>query len=325
LIELAGQAPAIADLTELPPLNLSEFGARLRRTLSSDESTAAEKVAAVVGLSEIAGTDPDHWYGRRGWTPGTTPLVTEGLRTSYSRLSIFENCGLQYVLQSVLGLDPSSTYSMKFGTWIHALFQAYHEEKIANAEGLRSEYERLFDSTIFPNSTIARQFHRDGLKMLEVFWKYEATTKNVIAERDFEFVHSGATLRGRIDRIDVKGGNTLILTDYKTAKWAPSYVEAQSSLQLAIYHLAAKMVPKLSQMGEPQLARLVYPGAYRSDGSYQVLTQNAEQAEKVIERLPEIIAGVLDEDFKPNPLADCHFCKMKPLCPLYPDGQELET
>jgi superfamily I DNA/RNA helicase/RecB family exonuclease len=325
LIELAGEAPALAGLTELPPLNLSELSARLRRTLASDEYTAAEKVAAVVALSEIPGTDPDLWYGRRGWTPGATPLVTEELRTSYSRLSVFENCGLQYVLQSVLGLDPSSTYSMKFGTWIHSLFQAYHQEAIPDAEGLRAEYEKLFDSTIFPNSTIARQFHRDGLRMLEVFWDNEAATKNVIAERTFEFAHSGATLRGRIDRIDKKGGNALILTDYKTAKWAPSYVEAQSSLQLAIYHLAAKMDPELSQMGEPQLARLVYPGAYRSDGSYQVLTQNAEQAEKVIERLPEIIAGVRGEDFKPSPLADCHFCKMKPLCPLYPDGQELET
>ncbi|MEX2553208.1 MAG: ATP-dependent DNA helicase [Actinomycetota bacterium] len=323
LTELAGQAPAQAGPAELPALNLSELGARLRRTLYS--GSPAEKAAAVVALSEIAGTDPDLWYGKLGWTPGANPLVSEELRTSYSRLSVFENCGLQYVLQSVLGLDPSSTYSMKFGTWIHALFQAYHEEKIADAEGLRSEYEKLFDSKIFPNSTIARQFHRDGLKMLEVFWDKEATTKNVIVEHSFEFEHSGATLRGRIDRIDVKGGNALVLTDYKTAKWAPSYVEAQSSLQLAIYHLAAKMDPELNQKGEPQLARLVYPGAYRSDGSHQVLTQNAEQAEKVLERLPEIIAGVRAENFRPNPLADCHFCKMKPMCPLYADGAELQT
>ncbi len=54
-----------------------------------------------------------------------------------------------------------------------------------------------------------------------------------------------------------------------------------------------------------------------------MLTQNAEQAEKVIAKLPDIIAAVRTEDFRPSPGADCHFCKMRPLCPLYPDGQEV--
>jgi len=31
---------------------------------------------------------------------------------------------------SVLGLDPSSTHSMKFGTWMHALFEAVHREEL---------------------------------------------------------------------------------------------------------------------------------------------------------------------------------------------------
>jgi RecB family exonuclease len=158
-----------------------------------------------------------------------------------------------------------------------------------------------------------------------VFYEHEAASgPNVVSERQFSFPYAGAVLRGRIDRMDLKNkGKAVILTDYKTAKWAPSYVEAQSSLQLAIYHLAAKMDENLKDLGEPQLARLVYPGAYSRDGSHQVLTQNAEQAEKVIAKLPDIVAAVRTEDFRPNPGADCHFCKMRPLCPLYPDGQEV--
>ncbi|MGQ0678715.1 MAG: ATP-dependent helicase [Actinomycetota bacterium] len=322
LIELANASPAPASHEEQPPLNLSELAARLRRTITLPESGDWERAAAAIVMSELPGTDPSRWYGRLGWTAGSSALITGVLRTSYSRLSVFENCGLQYVLQSVLGLDPATTYSMRFGTWIHSLFQATHEGRITRPEELRAEYAKLFDPLIFPNVTIARQFRRDGLRMLEVFWNTEATTKNVLAERGFEFEHSGALLRGRIDRIDVKG-TTLVLTDYKTAKWAPSYVEAQSSLQLAIYHLAARVDPVLQQLGEPQLARLVYPGAYGRDGAHRVLTQNAEHAEKVIERLPEIISAVKAEAFRPSPRADCHFCKMKPLCPLYPDGAEL--
>jgi len=325
LFELAGEAPVVAQPAELPPLTLAEQAAGLRRCLATRTASQAEKAAAVIALAEIPGTDPLGWYGRLGWTEGAAPLVEGELRTSYSRLSVFENCGLQYVLQSVLGLDPASTYSMKFGTWIHALFEAWHEGRISDPQTLQAEYAQIFDDTIFPNSTLARQFHRDGLKMLEVFYKHEAAAgPNVVSERQFDFPYAGAVLRGRIDRMDRKNkGTAVTLTDYKTAKWAPSYKEAQSSLQLAIYHLAVKTDEKLQEFGEPLLARLVYPGAYNRDGSHQVLTQNAEEAEKVIEKLPGIISAVRSEDFRPSPHADCHFCKMRPLCPLYPDGQEV--
>lgn len=323
LFELGGQGPVDSDLTDLPPLTLSEHRARLRRCLADGESAAQEKVAAVLALAEMPGIDPSYWYGQPAWTEAATPVVSDKLRTSYSRLSAYENCGLQYVLQSVLGLDPASTYSMKFGTWIHALFQAVHEGAINDPEHLQGEYERLFDPGVFPNSTISRQFYRDGMRMLEVFWKYEAGATNVEAEKFFEFEYAGAVLRGRIDRIDRKG-HSLKLTDYKTAKWAPSFKKAQTSLQLAIYHLAAREVPEIAAMGEPMVARLVYPGAYDRDGRHKVLNQNAEEADGVISKLPAIISSVVAEEFAPNPEADCYFCKMKPLCPLYPEGASVE-
>jgi hypothetical protein len=33
--------------------------------------------------------------------------------------------------------------------------------------------------------------------------------------------------------------------------------------------------------------------------------------------------GVLAEDFRPNPEADCRWCEFKPLCPLWSEGKEL--
>ncbi|MEX2588058.1 MAG: ATP-dependent DNA helicase [Actinomycetota bacterium] len=323
LLELAGGPPVESDLTDLPALTLSEHEAGLRRCLADDGALVEEKVAATAALAEIPGVDPSYWYGQPDWTEAATPVVSGKLRTSYSRLSVYENCGLQYALQAVLGLDPASTYSMKFGTWVHALFEAVHRGLIDTSEHLKREYERLFDPGVFPNSTISRQFHRDGMRMLEVFWRYEAGATNVESERFFEFEYAGAVLRGRIDRIDRKN-KTLKLTDYKTSKWAPSFKEAQSSLQLAIYHLAAREVPEIVEMGVPMVARLVYPGAFDRDGRYKVLSQNAEDADGVIAKLPQIVSSVAAEEFAPNPEADCYFCKMKPLCPLYPEGASVE-
>lgn len=325
LSELGIDLQEATESTTTQALTLSEMRSRLRKRLIDTSATSAERVAAVLALAEIPGTDPMRWYGRWEWTEGSVPLVEEGvLNTSYSRLGVYENCGLQYVLQSVLGLDPASTHSMKFGTWIHALFQAVHERKINDIPTLKQQYRLLFDETVFPNKSMAEQFRRDGENMLRKFWENEFTQDNVLTEHSFNFPFHGANLRGRIDRIDVKGGN-LNLTDYKTARWAPTRQEAEKSLQLAIYFLAARTDPKLIDLGQPQLARLVYPGSTWPDGRIKVLPQNAEQAEKVIESLPILLDGVKSEDFRPSPDANCFFCKMKPLCPLWPEGREVEA
>jgi superfamily I DNA/RNA helicase/RecB family exonuclease len=322
-----GVAPAeFESPAELPPLTEPEMAARLHKTVKTESAPGEEKVAALVALSQIPGVDPSRWYGRWDWTEGAVPLATRGeFRTSYSRLGVYDNCGLQYLMQSVLGLDPSSTESMKFGTWIHALFQAVHDGLISDPATLRAEYHSIFDETVFPNRAIANQYRRDGEKMLKVFWEHEFKQDNVLTEQSFEFPYEGAVLRGRIDRIDRLGGRYLKLTDYKTAKWAASGPEAARSLQLAIYFLAARTDPALRELGEPQVARLVYPGSTWPDGRPKEPSQNADQAAAVLEQLPQLISDVLDEKFSPSPEADCHFCRMKPLCPLWPEGREVQA
>lgn len=321
-----GIAPLQAESSrELPPLTDGELRGGLRRVLARTDSSDGEKVGALLALAETPGTDPSRWYGRWEWTEEGAPLAVEGeFRTSYSRLGVYENCGLQYLLQSVLGLDPTSTESMKFGTWMHALFQAVHDGVINDIPTLRAEYRALFDETVFPGRAIANQYRRDGELMLKAFWENEFTQDNVLTEHEFEFPYEGAILRGRIDRIDTKG-KALILTDYKTARWAPSKPEAEKSLQLAIYFLAAQQDEKLREIGEPQVARLVFPGSTWADGAPKVLKQNPDQAEMVLAKLPALIGKVIEERFSPSVEADCHFCRMKPLCPLWPEGREVET
>lgn len=327
LSELGVSPEEIAAPIELPPLTYREMRADLRRRLATADVADEEKIAALITLAGVRGVDPTRWYGRWEWTEGAVPLAIPGeFKTSYSRLGVYDNCGLQYLLQSVLGLDPSTTESMKFGTWLHSLFQAVHDGLINDLPTMHLEYQRLFDETVFPNQAIAKQYRRDGERMLEAFWEYEFKQgENVFTEIDFEFPYEGAILRGRIDRIDRIGGRYLKLTDYKTAKWAASKPEAEESLQLAIYHLAARTDEKLKELGEPLVARLVYPGSLWPSGEPKHPEQNADQAAAVLEGLPKLISEVMDEKFSPSPEADCFFCKMKPLCPMWPEGREVSA
>ena len=325
LAEMGLDAIQVPEAQQMPALTLAELRSQLRKALISDKIDGPAKIAAVAALAEIPGTDPTRWYGRWDWTEGSVPLYEDGVfNTSYSRLGVFDNCGLQYVLQSVLGLDSASTYSMKFGTWIHALLQAVHEKRINDIPTLKKQYALLFDETIFPNATMAKQFRRDGEKMLQTIWEKDFRQHDVITEYSFNFPYHGANLRGRIDRIDIDG-NGLKLTDYKTSKYSMSQPKAQKSLQLAIYYLAARIDPELAAKGIPVLARLVYPGAPWPNGDLKAPSMKPADADAVIDEIPELLKRVMEEDFKPSPDADCFFCDMKPLCPLYPEGKEVQT
>jgi superfamily I DNA/RNA helicase/CRISPR/Cas system-associated exonuclease Cas4 (RecB family) len=339
--ELTGEMPELAPATSMPPLTFSEAAARYRRTLGATGGPATDRVAALAALVRIRaldpacrGADPAEWWWRWDWTEGDIPIRTQQsdpddelppdkLRTSYSRISTYDNCGLQYLMSVVLGLDPESSHNMAFGSWIHKVFEELETGAIPlDPKAAYARYEELFDWDVFPNRAIARQFHRDGQLMIERYGFFLQPGKALQAETNFTVELEGHRIRGRIDRIDKKGKN-LIVSDYKTSRHAASWEEAKESLQLAIYYLAVKSDPDLARLGEPSAMQLIYPGAPMSHGDVTRRCQTPEEAEKAIKRLPVLIDSVLAEDFRPNPEANCRWCKFKPLCPLWAEGKEL--
>ena len=339
--ELFGAIPEVETPPEdVRPLTFSEAAARYRRVLADSSAPAAERIAALAAIDEVCKLDPscssarpDEWWWRWDWTEGKTPiraqqqregddLPLDKLRTSYSRIGTYDNCGLQYLLSVALGLDPESSHNMAFGSWIHKLFEEAETGKVTNEKAMYVRYNQLFDETVFPNKAIARQFHRDGELMIDRYIKHLRPGSAVKAETAFKVDLDGHRITGRIDRID-KMGKNLIISDYKTSSAAIGWDEARESLQLAIYYLAAQKDPEIAALGRPASMQLIYPKPPLSRGDVQKRTQKPEEAEKVLERLPKLIEGALAEDFRPNPEADCKWCKFKPLCPLWSEGKEL--
>ena len=340
--DLHGSIPEVLPAEELPPLTFAEAAARYRRTLADVSLPAAERVAALAAIAEICRLDPgcssaqpSEWWWRWDWTEGALPIRTQQadkdddlppdkLRTSYSRISTYDNCGLQYLCSVVLGLDPESSHNMAFGSWIHKIFEEIETGVIPQGDwnALVARYDELFKEDVFPNKAMARQFRRDGQIMIERYLNLLKPNEAAKAEVSFKVHLEGHRITGRIDRVDAKNGN-VIVTDYKTSRHPLFYEEAKQSLQLAIYHLAATTDPELSALGQPASMQLVYPGAPLARGEVAKRSQTPEQAAEAIKRLPGLIEGVLAEDFRPNPEADCTWCKFKPLCPLWAEGKEL--
>jgi superfamily I DNA/RNA helicase/RecB family exonuclease len=339
--ELVGELPTAEVAATLPPLTFSEAAARYRKVLAATSAPPGERLAALAAVGRIReldarcrAADPAEWWWRWDWTEGQIPIRVQQndpesdlplnkLRTSYSRISTYDNCGLQYLLSVVLGLDPESSHNMAFGSWIHKVFEELETGAIpVESQAAFARYEELFDWDVFPNRAVARQFFRDGQIMITRYGNHLHPGKAVRAETDFRVELDGHRITGRIDRIDKKGGK-VVVSDYKTSRHPVQYEEARESLQLAIYHLAVTTDSELRKLGEPASMQLVYPGASLSRGDVARRCQTPEEAKKAILRLPALMEGVLGEDFRPNPEADCQWCKFKPLCPLWSEGKEL--
>ncbi|HEX7147076.1 MAG TPA: ATP-dependent DNA helicase, partial [Actinomycetota bacterium] len=327
LRELGLELPADPPAPGAAPLGSLEAAGALRRVAGDRARPAAERLAAATTLAAIPGVDPATWWWRRDYTVDPEPIAAEGrLRTSYSRIGTYEDCHLRYFFGSVAGLDDRSSYQMAFGRLMHTIFELAAKGDIANApDDLKAAYRQRFNPAWFPSRAIAYQYWRDGMGMLELWHRSEAEAarRALRFEVGFEMEVGDHLVRGRIDRVDRGPDDGIVLLDYKTARYPASEEEAERSLQLAIYYLAALRDPELAALGQPVEMQLVYP-ARIMHGRFTRVSQHPgpDHAGKVERRLLALLDGAAAESFDPDPHADCRMCAFKPICPMWPQGEE---
>ena len=327
LRELGLELPADPPAADATPLGSLEAAGALRRVAGDRDRPAAERLAAAANLAAIGGVDPATWWWRRDYTRDPEPIAAEGrLRTSYSRIGTYEDCHLRYFFGSVAGLDDRSSYQMAFGRLMHTIFELAAKGEIAHEpEDLKAAYRERFNPAWFPSRAIAYQYWRDGMGMLELWHRSEATDarRALRFEVGFEMEVGGHLVRGRIDRVDPGPDGGIVLLDYKTARYPASDEEAARSLQLAIYYLAALRDPELAALGHPVEMQLVYPARVQH-GRFTRVSQHPgpDYATQVERRLLALLDGAAAESFDPDPHADCRMCAFKPICPMWPQGEE---
>ncbi|MGZ4241293.1 MAG: ATP-dependent helicase [Actinomycetota bacterium] len=318
-----GRAPSRPE-----PLTRHEAEATARRTLRDATIPETERLDALTLLARLPDVDPDAWWYERDWTDPGAPLVPEDLRTSYSRLSNYDNCALQYLYSVELGLDPDTSHAMLVGTWVHDIVDRCARGEIgATEDALLAALEELWDPTVFESVAIEHRRKIDSQEMLRRWLAKDGSLETLASEVAFEFPIDGALMRGRIDRVVRLGKSMVRLIDYKTGRNAKREKEAAEDLQLASYYLALTLVPELSTLGTPKYLELAYLGAFTRDGGFMRAgvdpSKDPEFGRKAQERLEGFVAGIRAERFAPSPSADCRWCRFKTLCPVWPEGDEV--
>ena len=309
-----------------PAASLRSMEASLRLRLADPTRPKPERLAALAVLPVIA-AEPSSWWWGRDWTDPEVPLYPDDLRTSYSRLSTLQNCGLQYLYGIELGLEMDRTHQMWVGSLIHDIIDRVQggdlpRTKEAALEALRAGWR----PEIFPHRALERQRWRDAQGML-LRWlmeKPEEAGELVSTEVPFEFPVDGAVIRGKIDAIFRQDSGGLRIRDYKTGRTALTKAEVEEDLQLASYFLALRRSPDLAGLGDPEVVELAYLGIPREEG-FKVMSHRPEPGyeEQAEGTLLDLVGRVKAEAFAPSPEADCYFCSFKPICPLWPEGHEV--
>jgi superfamily I DNA/RNA helicase/RecB family exonuclease len=327
-------APTVADAE---PLTVSEAAAAWRRRLADRDVPAADRLAAVNGLLAL-GSDPARWWFQRDWT-GTDRPLHESIRTSYSKLDKLDNCALQYVLAEELGLDDRAGYQAWVGHLVHRIIEDCENGLIERTpEGLIAAAQARWREEEFPSFAVSEAFRRLVVdRMLPAWFRMYGPGRTLATEVRFDFEFDEAQVTGYIDRIGAVDGGGTVITDFKTGK-ARDLATPEDNLQLGVYYLAVERAEELAQHRPVRGVELAFlkepPKQGQPPSDSMAVAQlpirpamRKEYEEAVTGRLSELIGEVRHlietENYRPNPRADCFFCRFKPLCPLFPEGAEL--
>jgi superfamily I DNA/RNA helicase len=333
--ELGVKWSPVPDPSLAEPISVREAAAVWRRILADGAMPGAERLAALEGLVTL-GVDPRRWWFQRDWTD-TGRSLHEHIRASYSKLDVLDNCELQFVLGSELGLGRPVGYQAWVGSLVHRIIEDCEKGEIPRTlDALTSEVDRRWRPQEFPAKAVSEAWRAlaKGRMLPNWFERYGAHPASA-TERGFEFDHDGATIVGYIDRIgpDPAGFQGTRITDYKTGN-ADRAPKANESLQLGIYYLAVLESEELEEFQPVSGVELSYlKGDWRSGDlvTREWTVGTADREEAYQDMMRKKLSGLVGElkrlnetgSYRPNYQADCFFCEFKSLCPLFPEGRPL--
>lgn len=260
------------------------------------------------------------------WAASDPPGRHDGkLRLSATACEDYLSCPLKYKFQHVLKIPAAPQAALTFGNLMHASVRCYFELRRERAPALPAfaDIEQFYSgrwiSTGYDDEYQEEKYRRAGLDQLRAFVeKHNALaldTAKIQMEKSFEMELDGIVLEGRIDQIDEIPKNCAAspspeveLIDYKTGR-ARTEKDAQKSLQLSVYALAAKKVFAL-RPARVTLYNLTTNEAVSAARSPQDLD---EAAQNIRGAAADILAG----RFPATPGFICRWCHYQPICPAH--------
>ena len=239
---------------------------------------------------------------------------------SFSRLTRYESCPLSYRLHYIDKHQPEPGIALRFGKVIHAVLERLVREAVDDERsGPLSEDRAL---TVFRDAWTADgltgiELFQEGIEILQRFVREQGVIehRDVLAvEKEFRLPVGPFTVLGFIDRVDCVDDETVEVIDYKTNRQLFTRDEIDTSLQMSLYHVAA---------------RKLWPWAKKVKLTFWMLRHGVRQeTTRTEEQLADALAYVetlgrqteTATEYPARLNTNCSYCDHRKQCPAYADA-----
>ncbi|MFC1898976.1 RecB family exonuclease [Chloroflexota bacterium] len=164
---------------------------------------------------------------------------------SYTQISMYQTCPLQYKLQYIDHLRPKEKWYFSFGSTLHLCAQRFFKVEVPpppSLEELLQFYEDKWISAGYQSSEDEERYKKYGRDILTDFWKIHSAGFElpVAIEKSFYVDINGIKVRGFIDRVDKLESGGLSIVDYKSNQGLFTRENLEDNLQLTLYQMAAE-------------------------------------------------------------------------------------
>jgi RecB family exonuclease len=199
------------------------------------------------------------------------------------------------------------TPAASLGISLHRALERFQRRNLTGREALLGCYDEGWVGAGFPNPGVRDQFYQKGRRILERYFEVERDCRSEIVgiEREFVYPLGRHTVRGMVDRIDLRPDGSYEIIDYKTQLEFEKRSPIGENLQLRFYALGARESLAIS----PAWLTMYYlAAAKRETVPYDSLGEQ-KLKELIVETAKRIEAG----DFAPDK-SFCPFCAFRKTC-----------
>jgi putative RecB family exonuclease len=239
---------------------------------------------------------------------------------SYSRLSRFEQCPLSFKLHYIDKQLAEPGIPLLFGKAVHAALENLVREVIDNElTGPLSEARalELFQEAWAANRLSGLPLFQEGTELIKNFVRDQGTLNHhdlLAVEQEFRLAVGDFTVLGYMDRVDRVDDETVEVFDYKTNRMIFSRDEVDNSLQMSLYHLAARQL-------WPWATKVKLTFVLLRHGIRMETSRTPEQLELALQYVQTL--GKQTEaafEFPPRLNANCVYCDHRRQCPAFTDA-----
>ncbi len=246
---------------------------------------------------------------------------------SHSRLSVFENCPLQYRLRYVdkVKTDEPETIEAFMGSRVHETLEKLYRDlrlsRVNTLEELLSFYNDAWcknysdDIRVVKEGYTPMNYRDTGEKCIrEYYVRYQPFNdgKTLGLEQMIAIDIEGYKLKGFIDRLSSSSDGIYEIHDYKTSQYLPLQAHFDSDRQLALYQIGVQDM--FGDAGKVELIwhYLVYDREIRSRRRPHDLMKLKSDIVKLIETIER---AEKEYDFQAVESGLCGWCEYQALCP----------